>query len=389
MLNSKMFLLLSLVSASALAFDPAPIPMGDSDLVPQLGVSYFSNSNVFAARDDETESTGVKIKPELQWVADKGLSFVSLGYRGDYTRFSDVDNRDYNDHTYELDSRLEFNSRSKLSLDISFKRGHEEPGFGLSTSYNPVAESVLKYDSFKAAFLYYYGAETARGGLEFGLDSVSVDFTNNKSATEGYNRKSIIGSATFLYTISGAVKLTSGLELDTTDYDKRLNFAELDNQKLFAFIGSRWDLTGKSGGTIQVGYGNRSFSANSRDDDSTFQLRLVGFWYPLRHSHVELEAHREFVVEVASPSVKDSFLLDWTYDWSSRVASHASVDYITLNSDFDPDDQKSLKLSAGLDVSLSRWMALTLTAENFDRTSSNEGWEFGRQIYTVGLKLSL
>lgn len=377
-----------LLSFSVRAFEPAAIPVGDAELTPQISLEYFSDDNVFAQANNAFESPGLIIQPEVEFRASRGLNAVTLGYKGYYQQYTDAENLDYNDHQLSAGSVFEFSSRSKLTLSGLLEQKSEKPGYGLMDDADESLEALIEYNNNRLGGVYHYGSASSVGGLEFGLDIENKDYQNEPAETDGYSYSSVKPNFTFLYRLSPDTRLTVGLDYASYNHNDG-DIASLDRSTYGVTVGSRWQITGRSGGNLKVGYGSRDFKTNDREDDSSALLSLGAYWLPLSYSRFDLDVSRSFVVETSTPTIKNQLTANWRHAWSSRVSSFVNVRYADLDSDDDSDDQTTTTAKLGFDVSLSRWSALTFAASNTDRDAQDIDNTFKRQQFSVGFKLSL
>lgn len=372
-----------------LAVDGASISLGEADLYPSITLNYFNEDNVYLKHNVETESSGTEIRPEAKLLASMGLNEVVLGYRGDYASYSDVDNLDYTDHLLYLDSKLEFSSRSKLLLDASFEAGHSVPSEGLSLSRNTTEDDVLQYNNLEAKALYHYGSATASGGLEFGLNYANLDYTNFASVTAGHSFSQWSPSFTFLYRLSSDTRLTTGLEYKNYSYDDAAGFISLDHSSLFVFVGSQWEVTGKTKGFFKLGHRSKDFSESSRNDSDIMGVDAGLEWEPTSYSRFDLSASRDFIQDTQTPSIRSTIDINWKNNWSSRVYSLIGAEYSDIDSDDNTYDRVSTEANAGLFVSVARWIDVGASVTSTNRTSHNAELEYSNQRIDFSIKASL
>ena len=377
-------------NAIAQSQSASSIKLGATELTPTLQLIYFSDNNVFASESDEMDDKGYILAPTLSWRADKGLNSLTASYQGEMARHSELDEVDYSDHKLALEADLEFSIRSRLNLVARQLNEHEAPGgTGLSRRLDATVDGVTEYKDTEIAALYHYGARKAKGGLEFGLEYVERDYDNNPQVTDGYSFSRVKPTFTFLYAISPDTRLTTGIEYTAFNYEESDRIISLDNNNFFIFGGAVWEVTGKSGGSAKLGYGDRNFNSKNRKDDSSGILNLRAFWRPRDYSRISIDAQRYFSVDTGSPSIYSEILASWRHDWSGRVSTTLSYQWNDVNSDDNTDDQTITTLGFDVNVRVRRWAELTFSAKNSSSDAQIQDYEYDKQWLGVGLSLSL
>lgn len=366
----------------------AGIKIGDTSLVPTVGVTYLNDDNVFADKYDAIESSGLKITPELYWIADSGLNNVAISYAGEMVSFSDAKEADYSKHQLEVTTKLEFSGRSRLMASIGLRNGQAQYNDYLSRGLSQSSE-LIEYKANNLNLRYRYGASNARGNLEFTFTGGSVDYTNYDEITAGYSYSYYKPSATLLYAVSGDTRVLAGISLINYNYDNSVNFDELDHQQLDVFTGLEWDATGKSGGDVRVGLGRRDNSVGSKKNTSTMILDVGAYWLPTNYSRFELDGSRRFAVDSTSSAVRTELIAAWKHDWSSRTYSKLKTTWLDFDSDTKIDQITQTQLGLELGYKLYRWLGVRVEVNATNATSPDDRLEYKRQWLGIGLDASL
>ncbi len=233
------------------------IKLGESSLFPAISLIYFNDDNVFATSKSEVESKGLEIVPELLWVADIGSNNISMNYKANLVSFADTDNADYSDHSLNINSNLTFSRRSQLELDVRLRKQHISFGDNLSRTLDENTDEAIETDQNELRAIYKYGADTARGNLEFEFLVRSIDYTNLGVLTDGFGFNLIKPTVTFLYGVSADTRIVAGISSSAFNYEKSDSIIELDSQDIEIFSGAVWEITGKSGGDFRIGFSDR------------------------------------------------------------------------------------------------------------------------------------
>lgn len=374
-----------LVPSDLLALNGAEIKIGESQLTPELQLIYFQDDNVFATSDETVEDSGYLIIPTLEWSANKGLTELSLNYKGEIASHSDESRIDYSDHDLSFRGYAEFSSRSRLLGVLRHSISHEAPGTGRSRDLDSELNGITDFNDTGFSANYSYGAKTAKGGLEFGLEYANRDYQNNSEVTDGFSFSRLTPSVEFLYAISADTRLTTGLEYSVFDYEKAQGITESDNDTYFVFVGAKWDITGKSGGSLRIGYGGQNNKSNLKEDQTTSLLRLGTYWQPVSYSRFNLDAERSFSVDSITPSITNTLLFNWSHTWSERIFTQASFSRVETESDSDEDENARDTTTLGINLKLRRWIDLNLIGKNTANSSPNKDDEFDKQWIGFGV----
>ncbi len=366
----------------------ADFKIGDTSLIPLLGLTYFSDDNVFADKDNAIESTGLKIRPELYWVADRGLNNIAVRYVGEFVSYNDASEADFTKHEAGVSTKLEFSGRSRLNASLLFKTSPVVYGVYLSRDLAQSSEPI-EYKSNKLNLTYRYGARSARGNLEFRFLAGSLDYTNFDEITNGFNYSYYKPSATLLYAVSGDTRVLAGLAFANYDYDNSRESEQRDNQRLDIFTGVEWEATGKTGGDFRIGLGDRDNDSSARKDSSTMILELGAYYLPTNYSRIELDGSRRFAVDSSSSAVRSELIAAWKHDWSSRTYTQFSTEWLDYDSDTKLDQRTQTKLGLQLGYRLYRWLGVRLEGNTTNATSPDDQLEYKKQWLGIGVDASL
>lgn len=366
----------------------ADIKIGETSLVPTVGVTYFNDDNVFADIDNTIESSGLKITPQLYWAADHGLNSVGISYASELVSFSDAGKADFSKHSVKATTKLEFSGRSRLNASLGLRKQQVQYSNYLSRNLGPLSEPI-EYKVNDLNLTYRYGARTARGNLEFTFEAGSIDYTNYDAITAGFNYSYYRPSVTLLYAVSGDTRVLAGVSFANIDYDRSVDFEELDNQQLEIFTGFEWDATGKSGGDFRIGLGKRDNDRSARKDSSTMILDLGAYWLPTNYTRIELDGFRRFAVDSSSSAVRTELIASWKHDWSSRSYTNLRTTWLNYDSDTKLDQKTQTQLGLELGYKFYRWLGVRIEANAINATSPDDRLEYKKQWLGIGLDASL
>ena len=238
--------------AGWLSAAPALAQQSDDEggLQANVGLHFDLNDNIFNSSDQEIESWILRISPDLLLSSTPGKRQFSAQYVGDYGKFFDSPDDNYEDHS--LTGRGLFQSGSRGLLDVSaiFAQGHDARGSGQTQGVPPDSpEFPAEPDEFERTdwtAQYTHGAEGARGRLNFGLGGSDLDYNNNRNRTQFFDRDE---SYAFVGLEIGARERSAFViqaRYTNTDYDlDRPGGGSLTGDNWRGLVGFTWEATSK------------------------------------------------------------------------------------------------------------------------------------------------
>jgi len=347
-----------LMSGTVLAVDPAPVRLGDSNLFPEISLTYFSDDNVFRTETNESSATGVIVEPRLRWVADKGVTRILGEYRGKVSR-SGISSADADEHELSIGLDTEFSRRSRFSTSLSFTRETEQRGTGLTTGDSDVLRDSNINNDILFNVAHEYGANNARGNLETGLDIRDFSFQNNEALTRNSNFSLISPYVTLSLRTGTVARTFLELRYGLFDFDVDTN----DRDEINAFAGIKLNDADRIGGEAKIGVINTSFADSNRVDGSDLGLEISGYIRPVSFSTFILTVERSIfniddVTNGASTSaaIKDEFELDWRHQWSNRLSHRVTLNLDVVERDCTSASDLTTGTEAELILNIRRWL---------------------------------
>lgn len=388
------------ISAVFLAFSFVTVCAQAADWEPVLDIRLVSDDNVTSTTIDQIESVVVVVKPSLAVTTEsEGLKF--RGYYGiDSGEYLDSKQDNYTDHTFMLNAELAFAARHRLNLSGDYNLLHDERGQGISQGGGSLLLVPDEYSQVAADAAYSYGAESARGGLDFSIGLGAIDYDSrfvddgagglrDRTATRSYQFQSL-GSA-YSWSVSPDTKVLVELTAKNITYDVPRVTGTLDSLEADFFAGISWDVTGKSSGVFKLGYRTKDFEAENREDFSgpSWELRLS--YTPRAYSTFEIASERKSRETDGLGSFIDSTLysLSWDHDWSQRVSSSIKYRLENFNyvSTLRDDDRDYFTLS--MDYAWRHWCAFQIGASNNSTESTIRLYDYDRQKVFLGVVITL
>ncbi len=168
------------------------------------------------------------------------------------------------------------------------------------------------------------------------------------------------------------------------------NNADRNREELSYLIGTEWDFSGSTKGSIRLGVADTDLLNAPNDDTRTTGAAKIE-WSPYPYSVWELTATKEAVNgdnDEGSFIDRSSFGLTWGHIWSDTFStsiswSQGEDDYINSNR-IDDSDNIQLQFS----YTLRRWLQFSLAVGREELDSSDDVLDYDRNTATFSINSS-
>jgi len=355
-------------TTSAQAQDAAAIRLGETDLTPSLRIDIGQTDNAFRQGADVVENAFMRVEPELEWSADKGVTTISARYFGSYG-LNDEDDLNFADHLLEGTFETSTSKRSKFEAQARFRFDHVDLGLDVFTRNNPTGVEQLEFFDQRINLQHTYGAAQARGQIISRLLIDNLDFTNNDSLTENSSRLIVQPSLRFSYRLSGDTRTFVSIRI--AEIDRAAN--GMDRTDVDLSVGASWDITGRTGGSASIGVGQAML--DNGNDQTDLTLRAGLFYLPRSFSRFDLNLERGFFNDgsgtLTEAAIANQINLRWRYDWSARLFHVAFVEFESIERTCPDIDDQTLAGSLEFGLNVRRWLAFGLGASFETRTNGS------------------
>ncbi|KAA6181853.1 outer membrane beta-barrel protein [Thiohalocapsa marina] len=383
---------IALAHGSALALTPAPVKVGEMDFIPTLMIKLGYDDNIEQAPSRDAESSfTTRIEPTLRLRAQERNNRYELSYRGAYELFETNQQDDRFNHYLLASSALTFSARSLLRLSAGFDYIQDVQNL----TNRRFDEDGNKYQILRFGGLYSYGAESARAQVDLGADYERKRYENNRTSgsqtrAQEYDSPKVHG--TLYYRVAPKTRALVGIRYADFDYD--WSGSDLNSYNLTYFGGLTWLATGKTTGTVKVGYEDKHF--DDRKDTSTTWWDALVTWRPVSHARIAL-ATSSYIDE--GSSTEDAvetrrYRLGWDHAWLDRLSSNVFVSredkqyeggtYGELNREDTLDT-----LGLGVTYKMRRWLDLGAEVQLKSNDSNLDDASYDRNTYFITANFSL
>ena len=368
--------------SNAWALEPQGIKLTDALVfTPTLQVGERYDDNFRAVEKGVQASWISSISPSFVVAAEGRKSAYALGYTANSDVFHSSQKDNNTDHLLTADAEYQLDVRNRLKLKAGYNKIEE-------TAADDQNSENDKFSTTSFAGMYTYGANSARGQIDFSADHRQLRYQNSGDLNTDKERDTTALSSTFYFRVGPRTRAL--VEARHTEYDYVSN-DRLNSNNIALLSGLAWDATAKTSGTVKIGGERKRFDESSIDDKSASMWEVGLRWNPRTYSTFDLSTRRSIEEGDDGASAIQSQLIEvsWKHQWLKRLSSNVSY---SLNDreyqDVDRDDEINT-FGAGLTYSMRRWLDLGLSykyLEN-DSTAANESYQ--RNIYMLSFTASL
>jgi len=359
---------------NALKFEPI-------NIYPFMGLAFGHNSNLVGSNIDKVSSAFWVLTPRIVAEARRGASRHSLTYNGNFGRYTNSSNDNFNEHELVAETSNQFTARTDLNARAYYLDKSDPRGL-IARVYSDTPD---KWHAVGFDGTFGYGAKSAQGRVEGFLGYTDKKYENNRNRTYAYDMATTTVGSRFFYRISPKTRLLTEVQYRDMSFT---SYSVLDNYELRLLAGATWEAAASTTGTIKAGWMKKNFKEASRSDFSGPSFEGLLRWQPRTYSTVDLVAERSAVDSwgVGVYAINTSIGAAWTHSWRSYFTTRALASY--LNSDYEglARTDKLATLKFGGYYSLNSWLRVGAEVTHQRRKSDDANVEFSRNVFmlTVG-----
>lgn len=387
-------------SALADLLEPAPVDAGPFNLVPALGIRQIYDDNFYRQEGDDSEAFHVQaLDFSLDAIALDGPHEYRARYQADAGFIDQSSDDNYIDQSARFQGKWEMAIRHRLELRGAYEELHDRRGTGYFQGNQALAiDEPARYRRESAMARYIYGADQARGQLQFELNALNKTYLNFREQTQANDLVHAYGTTTFLWRVVGSLR--GLLEVNHGDLNYQNDPASqagvednLDSQHTEYLAGLTWEITGQTTGTVKAGHATKDFTDADRQDFSGSSWSGEIEWWPRSYSRLSLMTGRHPEETTGSGDFVDTYdlRLRWEHDWNNRLESRLGVLRRDEQYEADPAgrEDNTTRYNAELDYAMRRWLVIGIFYDNEKRDSSLAEFTYAREVAGLSLNMSL
>ena len=395
-----------LLGGSAVAQAQSGMPgivRGPVTLLPEASAAIRYDDNLYESDDYKVDSWVTLLGLGMGARYETSNSGWELSYRGDAGVYEHNSDDNYVDHRLDGRGIMQLAIRHRLELGAGYGRLHEDRGRNLSQGFGEAIETLVpkpdEYDNLNASLKYQFGSEGARGRLQMDARYRDKEYSNNRERTQFFDYDQGYFAGTFFWRVLSKTSVLLQGSRAKVNYANDFRTQSTRNSTTDrVFAGLTWEVTGKTTGTIKVGYLEKDFDAADRStfDAPSWEVELR--WEPRSYSVVTVETRRydrEFNFGFAGDFIDAIvYSVDWEHEWSGRWSTEAGLSFLDESFEISAGDQQgrtqeTLVFDAAVLFELRRTLDLELRYTHRDRNANIPRFQFGRNQLALGLNLAL
>lgn len=396
------------------------IPVAGSLITPILKFKQGYDTNVTSAKNNEISSWYTIFQPSVNLTNEFG-EFGKHNFSLDWTfihgAYHASSEDSYNDHDLSGKLNYEISSRHRLMFQGGYIAGHEERGSRFSLGGGSLLDEPDTYEQLFGGVQYTFGELTADARLELEVGyldndyrSVFIDITEDiqYDTTAVRDRDTTKLGGTFYYKIGSATDLT----LEAWNSDIVYDFTprpedELASNENRIMLGTIWEATALTTGFAKIGYIQKDFKLESREDFDAVIWEVEVLWEPKTYSKVKFttgqnanETNGEgFFFDDTNADIgrahvieNTQYAIEWTHQWRERITSKLGYaisqdDYIATVGKIREDNNTAV--TASLFYDMNYWLSFSFDYRYTDRDSTRTAFTYDRQLISLGLRASI
>ena len=365
---------------------PGSIPLGPISAYPSIGLSLKHDDNLFSTPNNKTGDTSKVLTPSVRFEAKQAANTYSLVVGSTIGRYDTSTADNYTNYNVNGLAALDLSARLRANLKADYIDANDPRG----STNNPLSAVPDRYRQSYFGGIASYGAQGAKGRVDFELGQQSRRYYNNRATTFASDRDTTDAGATFFWRIAPKTSLlVQGKHSDINYLDSASTMDSTENRLLG---GLTWEATAKTTGTFKLGMVRKTFSDGTRGGSTSPSWEGAIKWSPRTYSTVDFNLAKmpgETTGGVGNYIDKTTTGAVWTHQWTSRVSTAASASYMT--DQYKGIDRKDNTQIYGLKAtySMRRWLNFGADYNNTFRDSSDNNFDFKRNAVMLFVNATL
>ena len=388
-LSSSLLTIAALSSANvayAAEGRPGGFRLGPVSVLPSLGVVIQNDDNIHLNKNN-ISAMNMVISPAVAFAVFNKTDRYYLTYQADIGRYDTSGTDDYEDMSLGLGGEIGFSRRARLHLKADYLDGHDAVG-----QTNLFTNMPSQWHSYGASGTFMYGSKGARAGITANAGHMVKRYDTNTVVTSPGNFDAVDYGLGFSYRLAG--KTFAMINLKAVDSDYIHVKSDQDNVTTTATVGLRWDVTGKTTGSVNVGTQERKFADTTKRTDYTgsyWDARID--WSPVSHATLSLFMGQNGTDDAVTDTLVSQHIgVDWNHSWSSRVTTLIGAQTVASTFEGGLESGRSDDLNnmhAKVNYQMRRWLKLGLGVDSNHRTSSDARYDYDRNVVSLTMKASM
>ena len=365
---------------------PGAIPLGPINAYPSVGLALKHDDNLYSTPNNTTSGSSKILTPAVRFEAKQGANTYSVVVSSTLARYADATADNFSNYAVNGLADLDLTARFRARLKADHIDAHDPRG----STNNAISAVPDRYRENYLGGIVSYGAQGAKGRVDFELGQLTRRYYNNRETTFASDRDNSDVGATFFWRIAPKTSLL--LQAKHTEIDYASSVSTLDSTENSLLGGVTWEATAKTTGLFKMGMVRKSF------DDSTLgsstQASWAGAikWSPRTYSTVDFNLARtpaESTGGVGNYIDKTTTGALWTHQWTPRITTGARAAYTTdIYKGIDREDNlQNYGLKAT--YSMRRWLNFGADYVHTFRDSNDNNFDYKQNTIMLFISATL
>lgn len=362
------------------------------DITPEVTIDYSSNDNLLFAENNELDAQETIVTTAATAELTSGRTEYALSYESRWGFFDNSSTDDYDDHFLRFGIKTVASGNDELGASFFYQRLHERRGEGISQGFGADLPEPVEYDFSGVDVNWIYSISAERIWLESALSYNEKSYQNQPELTIGRDINTLkLQSSLFWRTGKGSSVFINGSYTDFDYQGEEPNTLTRDSEEYRALLGIRWARGDLGAGSIGVGYQNKQFATDLREDFSGLSWSAGMEWNPFPRLKLSLDSTRASV----EPPLNGDYIrqilhiIESDYEISEQLIAGFNFRY--LDQAFIGIERNEDTTTYGVDLAYQFRSNIIVTVyyNRQDKDSDLAGFSYEQNVVGLQVKLGL
>lgn len=360
-------------------------PLDENGVLAALSIAYKNDSNVQRNRLGKSDDL-ISIRPDIAYANYFGKHSLSIGYTGEYTRFSDQSNLNFENHSLQGALNFDHSLRFTSKITGSLQNGVEDP-----SQVNSLINNFEEFTKYRKAAIngeFAYGRQESIGQIVVGVDVANADYDNNQQ--EFRNMDSVGAYTQFFYRIAPNTRAVLEVSYYDFDYNDVENFLNQSSQQASFLGGLEWIYSDQLSTSFRIGYQSKEFEDDSLNNVDGLSFALGLEWQPTERTSLSIDGSQsanESTIAGLPERVSTSISINVEHKLAQKLTSYASYSYAI--DDFGARKDSNNDAKAGIIYAVKHWITATLEYQYQERDSDFENFSYNANVVMLSFEMAI
>jgi hypothetical protein len=292
-----------------------------------------------------------------------------------------------------LRASFDYNPTSRIfaSIDGEYLDTHDDRGTGRAAGGAGITQTSLdEWHQWGMGGKFTYGAQTARGRLEFEGKYLNKVYDTNRLFTFTRDKEELTGIGRFFYRIRPKTSLLFEGQMTEHDYrEDAVGEPSLDGNTFRLLTGVTWLATFKTTGYAKVGYTFKTFDSARRQDTGAPAWEMGVDWRPKSYSKVHFATAQEYAESDGTGDAIETtrMLMSWEHAWRERFKTTLDFGYLVNTMTASSREDTGYLMGARAEYAFRRWLNLGADFRHATVDSNDAVFNSDQNIFELTVNL--